>query len=282
MKSFKKILINVIAVVIALTACLGLVACEDIKKLEVTISIYDTDESAVVEKTLTVDLYRHLAPKTVDHIIDTVEDGYYNNVLLYKDGNYTSQIMMGDYVYENGEFKLNPVNVSTIDEEFKGTTGSNLKPTKGSIGLWRTWTAHADTYRDDGNLNTGKATWFMPESSLTSYDGWFTIFAQIDFEDETNNETFNAIQKLIGTANSSYKEYHAFYTGNYGTNGDGLTFNFLSDEEYDELDTDAINDIFKAEDDQYVCYNERVIRVPVATVGDVEQVTAIVKSVKVI
>ena len=41
-----------------LTACFGLAACEDLQTLEVKVSANGT------EYTMTVDLYRHLAPET--------------------------------------------------------------------------------------------------------------------------------------------------------------------------------------------------------------------------
>ncbi|MBE7086737.1 MAG: hypothetical protein E7369_00370 [Clostridiales bacterium] len=277
MKRFKKILVNVIAVLVALTACLGLTACEDIKKLEVTVSVYDADETAIVDKTLTVDLYRHLAPTTVDHIInELVNKDYYNNAIFYQDASYTSQIMMGDLVYSDGEIVKNAEAPKVQKAEFTngGTIGSNLKAKKGSIGLWRTWSAGNGTYKTNADLKTGSGTWFIPESTMTSYDDWFCIFAQIDLENETNSEVFTAISTLFDNT-ESYENYVVYYTGEY----DNLTYHCVSQEDFNEyVDED---DVFVAEDGEYVCYNKRTIRVPFVTVNNAKQLAASIKSVKV-
>ena len=286
MKRFTKILFNIVACVMVVGACLGLTACEDIKKLEVTVSVYDADESAIVDKTLTVDLYRHLAPETVDHIInECVNKGYYNDAIFYKFSNTnTNPIMMGDLLYKGGEVKQNDsVSVPTVKGEFTngGTIGSNLLHKEGSIALWRTWTAGDNSYSTSGSVKTGRGTWMMPTSAISGYDDWFCIFAQIDLEDEDNSETWNAI-KSVFSSSEDYVEYVIYYTGNYDANGSfannhGLTFHCETAEDFEELDTD---DYFTAEGGQFVCYNKTTVKVPFATVNNASQIGAKIKSIK--
>ena len=76
MKRFSKILVNILAAIMVVVSCSFLVACEDIKVLEVKVNVYNTTDKVMEEKTLTVDLYRHLAPTTVDTIAKYAEEGY--------------------------------------------------------------------------------------------------------------------------------------------------------------------------------------------------------------
>ena len=83
MKRFKKIFINLLAVLMIGVACFGLMACEDIRTIEVTVSVYNADDSTMVEKVIKVDMYRHLAPNTVDKITEYVNEGYYNDAMFH-------------------------------------------------------------------------------------------------------------------------------------------------------------------------------------------------------
>jgi cyclophilin family peptidyl-prolyl cis-trans isomerase len=288
MKRFIKFICTALVAILSSAICLSLVACEDITSLSVTVSIYDKDASKNVEQTIEIDLYRHLAPDTVDAILSYVEQGYYNDLLFYKNADseaYTSQVMVGDYAFVNGAINAYTQDyVSPIDGEFEkaGVTGSNLLNIKGAVGLWRDWNK-GDTYKQNSSnsYNSGKATWYMPTTNLTGYDGYFCMFGQIDLDDE---DTATALSDLIALFSDSelYTSYTVYYLGD---DVEDLTLVIETTEDYQEkIDNKTLEeaDIFSPEDDQLNSYAKREIYMPIATINDVENViTAKILSVEV-
>ena len=295
MNSIKKILVNIIAALLLVVSCFAMTACtgEDIVQVELTVSVYnygedledDTDDEGVDEYTLTVDLYRHLAPNTVDQILKYVKAGYYNDTVFYQiDGadnllqEYPNQIMLGDLKLDGAQIVQNDI-MPTIKGEFEkgGTTGSNLTAKVGSIGLWRSWYDFNDQKYDvqNGAMNSGRATWFMPTSTQSAYNGWFCFFGQFN----TSSEAYELIKTAV-THSSNIEEYVIYYTGEYDKNGvdnnNGLTFNCVP---VDDYDAENIDGLFEVEnDDELVCYNPYTVQIPVDVNGNV---TAKVVSVKV-
>ncbi len=260
MKRLTKIFVNFIAVLLMCTACFGMMGCaEDITTLKVNVQVYNYTENETEEVTLKVDLYGHLAPKTVNKIIETVKSGYYNNAIFYKMGSNT-QIMLGDIIEDDGEVSVSKYAITPTDGEFEknGVKGSNLLNQKGAIGLWRSW-YESDSYStSDDAMNSGKATWYLPTTSMTSYDNWFCVFAMLDLEDE---ETANGLDLIINAFDEDgYEEYVLYYTGEYDESkpyqNHGLTAHCEKSELFDETD------YFKAEGNQLVCYNKQTIKVP--------------------
>ena len=275
MKRFKKLIMCVMSAIMLLTCTIGLTGCgEDIKKLELKFEVYNYEAGVTETHTMHVDLYRHLATKTVDTIIGYVNDGYYNNLLVYKLGNEgSSQLMIGDIKYdlsndqakENFGFYLNDIKPA-IDGEFAsgGTVGSNLKNTTGSIGLWRSWYAQDGTYSGNSNAtDTGRATWYIPTETISNYDGNFCVFAQFDLEDEDNEAALDALT-LAFSSSEKYVNYVVYYTGEYDVTkvneNYGLEFHVLPQEEYNQIKDDL--NAFEAKDDQLIQYNPSTIRVP--------------------
>lgn len=270
MKRITKIFVNLLALVLVVAGCFSFSACrEDIKQIELKVAVYNYTTNTEEELTLKVDLYRHLAPATVDAIVSYVNEGYYNDTIFYKidESGRSSQIMVGD-------LKVNAVNEiyqnaikPEIKGEFKagGTVGSNLVATKGSIGLWRTWTELDGSYTTSTSTTTGRATWFMPTEAITGYNDYFCIFAQIDMADATNLATLDKIIASFGdTAKST--SYEVYYTGtDYDAEKEnhGLTFHCDKD-----FDIDEVEDLFEAEGEQYVCYDRYTIKVPTVSVND--------------
>ena len=79
MKRFFKRVLNVFLCLTVAGASISFAACEDIKTLEITLQVYNyTDSEFYAEEdvTMTVSLYRHLAPQTVDYVIGQVKAGY--------------------------------------------------------------------------------------------------------------------------------------------------------------------------------------------------------------
>ncbi|MBO4251830.1 MAG: peptidylprolyl isomerase [Clostridia bacterium] len=291
MKKLFKIAINFMAFVVMAVCAFSFSACEDIETLELSLRVYNYEKSAFYAENdvkMNVDLYRHLAPKTVDKVIEHVKAGYYNNAIFYKESDYISQIMFGDLKFEDGELKQNLINgklPSEIYGEFEanGTTGSNLVSAKGSIGIWRSYyEADTETYRASSNArNSGRATWYIPTATISSYDGYFCVFAQYDTEDTANAKAISALTTIFSNSDY-YTEYVIYYTGEYGD----LTFHAALKSDWADADTgyDADNKtyngdtVFEAEGNQLVCYNYRTVRIPNSVSGEI---TAKVKSIKV-
>ncbi len=290
MKSIRKIFASLLALVLLLTACLLFTACEDIKTLELTVSVYDVDSQKTEDKTLKIDLYRHLAPNTVDAIISYVKEGYYNDTFFYIDESNGSQLMLGDLKFNDGDKKIvqnvdaegKLKNAINGDFEMNNVKGSNLTNIEGSVGLWRDWFVKNDYKTSDDSRNSGRATWYMPTSNLTAnYDGWFCVFGQFDLENEDNSETWADIKNLLATE-TYYEEYTIYYTGEYNAEGsvtnNGLTFNCDTSVNYESVDEKTV---FTPEGEQLAGYASHKIKVPMINKGNKKNktVSAVVKSI---
>ncbi len=265
-KTFKRIF-SLLAVMVMGVCCFSFTACEDITTLEVTVAVYNYEDGVYYEDlTIEVDLYGHLAPKTVDAIIEYAEQGYYNNKTFYKIDGYSSQIMVGDLKVVEGA-----VNQTTKPEivgefEYNATKGSNLTNTLGSVGLWRSWTIkdnESAKFERSNGMDTGRATWFMPTNDISGYNGYFCVFGQIDMEDEDNQNAFNKIQEVI---NANTEEYVIYYTGSYdeskANENYGLTFNCMLKSDFDELSEDETADIYYGDNSSLYCYNKTTVSIP--------------------
>ncbi len=288
MKKFFRLAVNFMAVALMAVATFSLAACEDIKKVELKLSIYNYSDStfyAEDDVKFTVELYRHLAPKTVDKVLEHVKAGYYDNAIFYKETGYSSQIMMGDLKFEDGELKQNLINGKLPSEiygefEHNGTTGSNLVSEKGSIGIWRSYYASDDSYKTSSAArDSGRATWYIPTSSISGYNDYFCIFAQYDTEDTANSTAISAISDIFSNSDY-YTEYVIYYTGEYDVDkpdeNHGLTFHAVLKEDWDDADTGYDADaktyngetVFEAEGDVLVCYNYKTVRIPKPVNGE--------------
>ena len=292
MKRFKKLMVNVVALLLIVTSCFGLSACkEDIRTLELSISVYNYETKEMETATLTVDLYGHLAPNTVNQIEKYAKNGYYNDTVFYNittDGSsYSNQVMLGDLKQNaDGDIVFNDI-MPEIKGEFErgGTTGSNLTVKKGSIGLWRSWYDYDGSYNVSSTaMNSGRATWFIPTPSstnaLASYNQWFCVFAQFDLSGD-NLETLNLITDAI---DENTVDYIICYTGEYDVEkkdeGYGLTAHCVLAEDFDQNAFESENgEIFEAEGEQLVCYNMSTVSIP--TLEEDGAITAKITSVKV-
>lgn len=268
----KKIFTNILAILMISTCCLCFTACEDIVRLEVKFDVYNYTTESMYDKelsTITIDLYRHLAPETVESVIKSVEKGEYNDTIVYKftDSN-TDQYMMGDLKWVDGEIKqiLRP----EIKGEFatNGVQGSNLKVEKGSVAIWRSY--HS---RDLGMAtssearNTGRGTWYMPTEANALYEGTTCVFGKMDLESDSVKEMYTAFESVFAD-NVRYETYEVYYTGTYDESkafdNYGLTFHCVKEEEFKEIEKD-IEDLFTADnkEQQLAWFNHYTISVPV-------------------
>ena len=266
MKKVLKTLVNLFAVAFLAITALSFTACKDIKTVEVKLSVYNYETSAFEDQTLTVDLYRHLAPKTVDNVLSAIKDGYYENALIYKFSNLSSQLMVGD-LKADGENIVKQADRDMVEGEFShnGLNGSNLVNKKGYIGLWRTYTAVGGSYtKSDKGMNSGTAVWYMPTTSLSSYNGYFAVFAKFDTENANNAAAFSAITAIF--SGSYYESYDIFYT--VGEN-DAKTLRIIKsadleeDDLYDEENkTYDGEEIYEAKGSDFVSLNKRTVYIP--------------------
>ncbi|MDY6368048.1 MAG: peptidylprolyl isomerase [Clostridia bacterium] len=275
MKRFLKTACVLLSVLMLFAAFMTLAACEDLKTVNVKVSVYDASSEKMVEKTVKITLYRHLADDTVDAITDYINKGYYNDLVLYKNTeSNTQQIMIGDLNYKNGQvvdYASSVSYVHAIAPEFNaaGVTGSDLKNTEGSIGLWRTWLANGSFSSNvDAAFNSGWSTLFMPTTDINSYNGYFTVFGKIELTDEETSEAVALVKNVLnsGKEGEQIAYYTVFYTGEYGN----LVYNCMPSDEFDEQyasDEDFKNSVFAAEGEQFVSFNRRKIVVPVGDLG---------------
>ena len=274
----------------------SLTACSDMKKIELQVSVYDTANNKQLEKSISVDLYRHLAKETVDTIIDYVNKGYYDNKPFYLyDGalqNKNQGITFGDYKLDSS---FNVVKddydfIKTIRGQFEynGTIGSDLYHTDGAIGIWRNWTVQNGYESTDDTMNSARAELYISKSSVSSLDGYFCVFAKIDLDNTENSETWNLIKNVFSNT-TYYSEYVVYYTGDYNEDlpNCGLTFHCIEDDEFIER-YDSTNKtvdglkVFTPEGTQIEQYKQHSIYMPVYDNGNTKTVSAKIVSAKVI
>lgn len=286
MKKLFKTAVNFMAVALTAVCAFGLSACEDIKKLDISLSLYNYTDSAFYADSdvkFSVDLYRHLAPKTVDKVLEHVKAGYYDNAIFYQDASDSSVIFMGDLKFENGELKQNTLKDGKLPAEIygefnaNGTTGSNLVNEKGAIGIWRSYYEQDKSYTTSSDArDSGTATWYMPTSTKSAYNGYFCIFAKYDTTDAANAKAIDAITAIFSNS-AYYTEYVIYYTGTYDAEKPaenyGLQFHAVKEEDFDEN-----TKVFEAEGKQLVSFNKKTVKIPNFVDGEI---AAKIKSVKV-
>ena len=264
-KSFRRI-VCLLAIVMMGVFCFSFTACEDITTLEVNVAVYDYEKNAYDNYTIEVDLYGHLAPKTVDAIIKYVEEGYYNDKTFYTTEGFSSQLMVGDLKVAGGEI-TQTVKPEIIGEfEKNATKGNNLTNELGSVGLWRSWSVKDNDsakYERSNCMDTGRSTWFMPTSDISAYNGYFCVFGQIDMEDEDNKTAFNKIQAVLS---SNSEEYVVYYTGSYdqtkANENYGMEFHCMLESDFDELTDDDTTNVHYGNDTALICYNKTNVSLP--------------------
>ncbi len=276
MRKIKRLFVNLITVILTCAVCLSSAACRtDIRKIKLEISVYNYEESVsgFEDVSLTIDLYRHIAPATVDAILSYVKEGYYDNALFYKLVGYSNQIMVGDLKISGDEIVNNAIKPELPSEFAKGgRVNSNLTNTEGAVGLWRSWYSWNNNTFDQANssMSSGRATWYMPTSSISTYNEWFCVFALIDLTNDDNSEAWELIKNAFANDTESYTVY---YTGDYdqqnpnANDGYGLDFNCVKSADFEDSE-----DVFEANTDdsskqELYCYNKQEITVPAVSSG---------------
>lgn len=286
MKKLYKKFVMLLTLIMLVTACAFSTGCADIKTLELKVRIYDYENSVALEGedyVLTVDLYRHLAPKTVDAIIDLVEGGYYDNAIFYQRSGVSydpshslKKILVGNLKYEDG--KIVEQVAPEIEGEFEraGVVGNNLLNNKGYVGLMRSAYVSDGSYKTRSNAhNSGRGTMYLPVQEILDHDGHFCVFGKFDVEEENNKKVIDALMAVFDseTGNDYFDEFKVYYTGEYdkekANQNYGLTFNYVQDSEFNDIKDDIAN-LFEAEKGNYIAdYNPYKIYVPKVKEGKV-------------
>ncbi|MBE5756815.1 MAG: hypothetical protein E7342_03330 [Clostridiales bacterium] len=272
----KKVLTKILLLALALVFTVATFGCGKTKEAEITFTVYSADGATTEseEVVLKIDLYKRSAPKTVEQFINLAKEGYYNNTFFYMlgDSDYASQLMLGKLKY-TGNYSIEGTNkqyevvknkeVAPIKGEFdkNGVTGSELKNTKYSIGLWRRFDLNSDNFTAFGEktYDTGSSSLYFLNSDKASYNGNFAVFAQIQ---EDYKETFDDLMNQVKNI-ENYEEYTIYYTG---TDAENLKFNIALSEDYDEMvDNNKIADLFEPEEDgKYYYLAPMTVKIPVA------------------
>lgn len=295
MKKLVKLLINALAVLMLFVTTIGMTACADIKTLEVVVQVYDYDEREFLNEedvTFNLDLYRHLAPQTVDAIIAHVQNGYYDNTFFYvEEASGYNVLLVGDLKYDSeGNVVQNLIDgkqPSQIYGEFEanGVKGSDLRAEKGTVGLYRTY------FKNDGNFDasstardSGRATWMLPQVSSTAYNGYYCMFGKYDLDGNALT-AIDAVTNVLRNT-GSYTSYIIYYTGEYDASKPdenfGLTFHCVPELTFNNLTDEEKEEVFYAEGEQYEFYTKRRIHIPKILDPDtINASTASIKSVKV-
>lgn len=265
MKKIKKLFGMMLALLMIMVSSLSLVGCSsDIKKMQIKLEVYDYSAQKANEYTMDIDLYGHLAPETVKAIVSYVNDGYYNDALFYKMKDSSKQFMLGDLKIDGENIAQNEVKPNLNGEFLNGGTitegGEALSSTAGTIGLWRSWTAHDGNYKHSSGTNSGSATWFIPTEEIADYKNWFCVFGQYDVEAENNKNAISALTAAFADSDN-YVEYVIYYTG---TEYENLEFHCVKASEFN---ADEIENLFEAKDGQLVCYNKYSVQIPTTPSG---------------
>lgn len=183
-----KLFTKIIAIALALTVIFSFTACDEveggskIQRIQITLQL--DDEQVEVE----AKLYVNYAPETVQHVIDLIEDGYYNgldvtNVL-------STYFQFGDYKLVNG--KLEELNQgAAVKGEFEnaGLTGNKLTVSSGAILL----------KREKDDINSGKATLVVALSASAPFQASnYCVFGKI-LSDDGNKEADSSSMEYLSS-----------------------------------------------------------------------------------
>lgn len=264
----KKFVIGVLTIALAALTLFTMTACDKIVKLEITLSLYDAEDEAMEEKTITFDMYENLAESAVNAVRDAVNGGAYDDCVFYvqsvRGTPVSSQLMFGGLKKSGKSYvKVEQAAVPTAEFEKNGVTGSNLKNLKGYLGLWRSWDSWK-SYSTSG-FDRSSAVIYMPTTeSISAYDGNFCVFAKYSAEDD-----LDVIESLIALLEDedNYTEYTCYYTadadGKLALDAEGKpVWNIVATENFDDVDNvyDSADDKTQdsSKDTQYDSYTVQI------------------------
>ena len=180
----KKLLFKIITLCLAVVTLSTFTACTYRKDgsviQDVTFKVsYVDEENANVDINVTASFYKTFAPKTYDHLLKQVKNGFYENTSLTmnKDGNY---LVLGAFTYTDGKYVEKVYTGNTVEGEFKynGLT-PRLKAEAGSLVLLR----DPDTGKGGEKYDSGKVNIAILLNEVASISNeYYTVFGKIDGE----------------------------------------------------------------------------------------------------
>lgn len=195
MKFLKSVIICLImALSLNIVACTYTANGSVIQDVTFSVSYTNTDgEDVNVDATLS--LYKTFAPKTCDHLLQYMKDGFYNDTQVVFDE-------MGKYLIL-GAYDLNGKDIiteKTVKGEFEQNGfQSRLKAEKGTLVLLR----EPDSGKGDKKYNTGKAVFaILLEDDIQGISNkFYTVFGKIDEE---------SLEEFIDMRDDLYKDDDGF------------------------------------------------------------------------
>lgn len=221
-----------LALVFSLGACKEIDLGSEIKRVNFVLEFYDENGESETT-TVTVKLYTTFAPETTKHILDLVEDGYYNGLCV---SNVTSSYaQFGDYKFgDDGKLVRVDEKISTVKGEFHnaGTTGNRLSLSEGVLLL----------NRDKGN-DSGKASLVACLSTSAPFDAddycLLGKFVSDDADSEADSSSIEALTSLgkikrLANLVSSDSGKKFYYVVNDSSETDSLTGKYFTYDGYED------------------------------------------------
>lgn len=202
---------KILTVILAIAMLFTMVSCNEliidgskITKVTMTLDFYGADGQVVSSSDVKIHLYENNSPKTVAHIKNLINKGYYNGVCVNNISAYF--VELGEYTYVNDELTKKEYNYGTVDGEFdkNGFEGQNQPINSGAIVLKRD--------RGDGAVNHNSGTcglYFMTMGS-TDIDATDYCFVGRVLQDDGENESTSAISSVGNVDDIDRGDYSSF------------------------------------------------------------------------
>lgn len=174
--------------VFSLSACAEIENGSKIHRIKITLSFYDADGNAE-DADVYAKLYVNFAPKTIAHIEELINKGYYDGTCISNTG--SSYAQFGDYtINADGTLKVKDQGAA-IDGEFvkRGWDGNKLAVTAGSLVLKR-----EDSAVDSGSkYDTGKATIAVCFTSGAFDKNSYCVFGMLCTDDADESDSDSSV-----------------------------------------------------------------------------------------
>lgn len=243
----KKILSTIVMAIMLIVSVFSFTACgEDL--VDVKLNFKKGNGETV---TINYTLYRHLAEESVDQFIDLAEDGYFNNVFMYRSDLQGGAVMFGQYKFDANGAIVKNADVPTIKGEFPkgGVVGSDLKANKGNMCVWRWWDAGSSL--DYSGFNTGSCgNIVIPSTSglfTDSQSGGTTVAVFGVYDSDSKDDLF----ELINSDDDIWSDAESYYIFYTIVNGE-LKYNCLTEDDYEEMVEDGVYTITTIENGEEV------------------------------
>ena len=194
---------------------------------------YENTSGESVEIESTLKLYKTFAPKTTEHLIKLIKNGFYNNSQIVFD-NKGSYLILGSYTFENGEYK-DLISETTVDGEFLkngfDNQGKLSVSNAGTLVMLRDPDSKKGT---SGKYDSATSTFAIMLTSSGLPNDSYTAFGKID---EESLEKFQTMKNDLFEDADGYT--HARYVGDRDETTDKRIVEngaYVNSYEYYELD----------------------------------------------